>query len=217
MQGLWQGPRSNFEIGRAPLVTQCWGGTRHFFLLILYNFKNIGGGGEGHMPPCPPTPRSLFDFSWFCNFAPSNFPAATILNYDVVCMPCPDSSKNCAKKNGDWKSFGFILTQLHLIRAWFWLIITRTFWLQANKKFQQWTFFSRHFSLHSFCGICGNVNVLFDGQSNFQPSFPLIKLWLLLWKVISYPKVAYMTKLDFLCATIWEIMGRSKRLPLPPS
>ena len=29
----------------APIVTQYWGGTRHFFLLILYNFKNIGGGG----------------------------------------------------------------------------------------------------------------------------------------------------------------------------
>ena len=34
-----QGPRSNFEIG---------GGTEHFFLLILYNFKNIG---VGHVPP----------------------------------------------------------------------------------------------------------------------------------------------------------------------
>ena len=30
------------------------GGKKHFFLLILYNFKNIGGGGT-----CPPTPRSL--------------------------------------------------------------------------------------------------------------------------------------------------------------
>ena len=46
-----QGPRSNFEIGGAPLVTQYWGGTRHFFSLTLYNFKNIGGGG--HVPPCP--------------------------------------------------------------------------------------------------------------------------------------------------------------------
>ena len=24
-----------------------WGVTRHFFLLTLYNFKNIGGGGRG--------------------------------------------------------------------------------------------------------------------------------------------------------------------------
>ena len=51
-----QGPQSNFEIGGgggAPLVTRYWGGTRHFFLLTLYNFKNIGG----HVPPGP-TPRS---------------------------------------------------------------------------------------------------------------------------------------------------------------
>ena len=59
-----QGPRSNFEIGGggrgAPLVTQYWGGIKQFFLLILYNFGNIGGGGgEARAPPCPPTPRSL--------------------------------------------------------------------------------------------------------------------------------------------------------------
>ena len=57
-----QGPRSNFEIGGAPLVTRYWGGgvggTKHFFLLILYNFRNIGGGGA-RAPPPPPTPRSL--------------------------------------------------------------------------------------------------------------------------------------------------------------
>ena len=35
----------------APLVTQYWGGTRHFFLLILYNFKNIWGGTRA--PPAP--------------------------------------------------------------------------------------------------------------------------------------------------------------------
>ena len=29
--------------GGAPLVTQYWGDTRHFFLLSLYNFKNIWG------------------------------------------------------------------------------------------------------------------------------------------------------------------------------
>ena len=39
-----------------------WGGrwgAKLFFLLILYNFKNIWGGG-GTCPPCPPTPRSLY-------------------------------------------------------------------------------------------------------------------------------------------------------------
>ena len=74
----YQGPRSNFEIGGEPLVTQYWGGgggggggTRHFFLLFLYNFRNIGGGGT--CPPCPPTPRSLIiimncehDQTFFC-------------------------------------------------------------------------------------------------------------------------------------------------------
>ena len=35
-------------------MTQYWGGgTKHFFLLILYNFKNIGGGGA-RAPPAPP-------------------------------------------------------------------------------------------------------------------------------------------------------------------
>ena len=34
-------------------MTEYWGGTIHFFLLTLYNLKNIGGGG-GHVPPCPP-------------------------------------------------------------------------------------------------------------------------------------------------------------------
>ena len=42
--------------GGAPLVTQYWGGgTKHFFLLILYNFKNIVR---------PPTPRSLYLVSY---------------------------------------------------------------------------------------------------------------------------------------------------------
>ena len=76
--------------GGASLVTQYWGeGKGHFFLLILYNFKNIGGGpslvtqywgwgggdtrhffslilynfknigGGGTFPPGLPTPRSL--------------------------------------------------------------------------------------------------------------------------------------------------------------
>ena len=59
---LLQGPRSDFEIGMgggggAPLVPQYWGGgTRHFFLLTLFNFKNIGGGGT--CPPATSTPRS---------------------------------------------------------------------------------------------------------------------------------------------------------------
>ena len=33
------------------------GGTRHFFLLILYNFKNMGG--RARALPAPLTPRSL--------------------------------------------------------------------------------------------------------------------------------------------------------------
>ena len=49
-------------------MTQYWGGgggTRQFFLLTLYKFKNIGGVGVGgHVPPpppLPPTPPSLTD------------------------------------------------------------------------------------------------------------------------------------------------------------
>ena len=44
---------------RAPTLTdvqfRAVGGTRHFFLLTPYHFKNIGG----HVPPCPPTPRII--------------------------------------------------------------------------------------------------------------------------------------------------------------
>ena len=58
-QSLTQGPRSNFEIGEGG--GHDWilggGGKIHFFLLTLYNFKNIGG--EGTCPPCPPPPPLL--------------------------------------------------------------------------------------------------------------------------------------------------------------
>ena len=38
-------------------MTEYWGGgTRHFFLLTLYNFKNIGGGGRGAGARAPPAP-----------------------------------------------------------------------------------------------------------------------------------------------------------------
>ena len=62
-----QGPRSNFEIGggggggggrgRGIISDSILGAgdTKHFFLLILYNFKNIGGGGRGG-GTCPPPP-----------------------------------------------------------------------------------------------------------------------------------------------------------------
>ena len=37
-------------------MTQYWAGTRHYFILTLYNFKNIGG----HVLPLgPPAPQSL--------------------------------------------------------------------------------------------------------------------------------------------------------------
>ena len=42
-------------------MTQYWGSTRHFFLLILYNFKNIGGGGaRAPRPPYSAVPAKLF-------------------------------------------------------------------------------------------------------------------------------------------------------------
>ena len=50
--------RATLKLGRgAPLVTQYWGGTRHFFLLNLNNFKNIGG--RGTCSPYPPPPYSV--------------------------------------------------------------------------------------------------------------------------------------------------------------
>ena len=59
---LCQGPRSNFEIGGGGGTISdliFGGGTKHFFLLILYNFKHIGGGGGTCPGSGPPTPRSL--------------------------------------------------------------------------------------------------------------------------------------------------------------
>ena len=52
-----QGPRSNFEIGGGgggTISDSILGGTKHFFLLILYNFENIGGVGVGARAPLPP-------------------------------------------------------------------------------------------------------------------------------------------------------------------
>ena len=68
----FQGPRSNFEVdgGGAPLVTQSWG-TRHFFLLTIYNFKIIGGHA-------PPPPASLLRVSWF-EFAASDISSLSLV------------------------------------------------------------------------------------------------------------------------------------------
>ena len=43
------------------------GGTRRFFLLTLYNFKNNGGGGEGARAPRPPLLRG--PWTWNFHFA----------------------------------------------------------------------------------------------------------------------------------------------------
>ena len=54
-----QGPRRYFEIGGAPLVTRYWRGgegTRHLFLLTLYNSKNIRGA-RAPRPPCSAVPE----------------------------------------------------------------------------------------------------------------------------------------------------------------
>ena len=44
-------------------MTEYWGSTIHFFLLILYNFKNIGGGGGGTYG-APEGTRKLKSFEW---------------------------------------------------------------------------------------------------------------------------------------------------------
>ena len=62
-----QGPRSTFEIGGGRGVggggtvsdSILGRGTRHFFLQTLYNFKNIGGGGNvPSRPPCSGVPET---------------------------------------------------------------------------------------------------------------------------------------------------------------
>ena len=46
--------------GGAPLVTWCWGVTRHLFFPTLYNSKKWGGGGGARTPLSLPAPRSLW-------------------------------------------------------------------------------------------------------------------------------------------------------------
>ena len=78
--GHSQGPRSNFEIGGgggAPLVTQYWGVTRHFFSLTLYNFKNIG---RAHAPPPSLPPYSAVPDSALYNNNWSDY--LTLLRHD---------------------------------------------------------------------------------------------------------------------------------------
>ena len=51
------------------------GGTKHFFLLILYNFKNIGGGGT------PAVPGLLWVLLHFNNL---------VVNYRIFLQPAKD-------------------------------------------------------------------------------------------------------------------------------
>ena len=46
------------EGGGSTVSDSLLGGTRHFFLLALYNFKNIGGRGHVPLPSPPPATRS---------------------------------------------------------------------------------------------------------------------------------------------------------------
>ena len=67
---LFQGPRSNFEMGGRGRGHHWWlnigGGKKHFFLLVLYNFKNIGRARAPQPPPPPysavPVFSSLYIF-----------------------------------------------------------------------------------------------------------------------------------------------------------
>ena len=46
--------------GGGGISNSIWGGGhKSLFLLILYSFKNIGGGEGGHVASAPLTPRSL--------------------------------------------------------------------------------------------------------------------------------------------------------------
>ena len=55
LDSIFQGPRSNFEIGGhiSDSILGGGGGTVYFFIPTPYNFKNIGGGTR----PTPPLLR----------------------------------------------------------------------------------------------------------------------------------------------------------------
>ena len=91
-----QGPRSNFEIwggGGGGISDSILGGTRQFFLLNLYNFKNIGGARAppAHPPP-PPAPllrgpcHSVWGLQYggFCSIS-RDASDSSVLNVIFIC------------------------------------------------------------------------------------------------------------------------------------
>ena len=60
--GLVRDHRETLRLGGGTISDSILGGHKTLFLLNLYNFKNIGGGGT--CPPCPPTPQSLPVAEW---------------------------------------------------------------------------------------------------------------------------------------------------------
>ena len=72
--------------GGAPLVTQYWGDTRHFFLLNLYIFQNIGGVGGGGT--CPLLRASCSFLSNFSNIQPESL-------HEIVIERNPNREPHC--------------------------------------------------------------------------------------------------------------------------
>ena len=84
-------------------MTQYWGGggTRHFFLLNLYNIKKIGGA-RAPLPP-PPTPRSLVRVSTVVSTLMVTSVMRSLVHLEASC--CLQGGSACipseAKENHD--------------------------------------------------------------------------------------------------------------------
>ena len=71
-------------------MTQYWGGgggTKHFFLLILYNFKNIGGGARAPRPPLLRGPCYVCVCSDHGQVQPCSFLSRSLLLVDCYELP----------------------------------------------------------------------------------------------------------------------------------
>ena len=90
-------------------MTRYWGGTRHLFLLTLYDSKNIGGGG-----PTLPAPRSLFSEHSFIYHTIKNYMYNVLSQKSKKSRNIRESERN-VKENLSTQSTSFIASTSSII------------------------------------------------------------------------------------------------------